>query len=305
MLGLIEKKRLVLGEMLGYCCSGRALSAFFARHRRRFCARSDNLPHFWPAIAVEQPDDGVVPPAFSGTPAPFRTELAALLLAEETVPGLLEVIVGLAVPTVPGVDAASVSLVVHHGKQLQATGAGPPAVRAADQVQYEHGGGPCLQAIRTGQEVAVSLPAPQWAAFSAAAGALGFASVRSLPLRVRDKTLGALNLYSLSGHSPDGYALTAARALAGQAAVVLVNASTLMSARLANRHLLDALESRDVIGQAKGILMARHGMSADQAFDDLRQASQRNGRKLRDVAADVVDAVAPRSQPLLAPGDAA
>ena len=72
---------------------------------------------------------------------------------------------------------------------------------------------------------------------------------------------------------------------------MLANASSLMSAELANRHLLDALASRDVIGQAKGILMARHGMTADQAFDDLRRASQRHGRKLGDVAADVVEVV--------------
>jgi AmiR/NasT family two-component response regulator len=78
-----------------------------------------------------------------------------------------------------------------------------------------------------------------------------------------------------------------------------------MSARLANRHLLEALESRDVIGQAKGIMMARHGISADQAFDELRGASQRNGRKLRDVAAEVVDGLAPGPRQVLAPGDAA
>jgi len=79
--------------------------------------------------------------------------------------------------------------------------------------------------------------------------------------------------------------------LAGQAAVVLANASTLMSAELSNRHLRDALESRDVIGQAKGILMARYGVSADRAFEDLRRASQGNGRKLRDVAEEVVGSI--------------
>jgi GAF domain-containing protein len=232
-------------------------------------------------------------------------DLAGLLLAEQTLPGLLEVIVRLAVSNVPGTGAATVSLVVHDGKRLEATGASSAAVRAADQTQYEHGAGPCVEAIRTGKEVAAPLPAPQWAAFSAAAGALGFSSVWSLPLRVRDKTLGVLNLYSISGHNPNGYASMVARALAGQAAVVLINASSLMSARLANRHLLEALESRDVIGQAKGIMMARHGISADQAFDELRGASQRNGRKLRDVAAEVVDGLAPGPRQVLAPGDAA
>jgi GAF domain-containing protein len=237
--------------------------------------------------------------------AAFRADLALLVLSEQTLPGLLDVIVELAVTTVPGVDAASISLVIHDGKRLETTSASSVAVRVADEAQYRHRGGPCVEAIRTGTEVAVSLPVPRWAAFSAAAGGLGFSSVWSFPLRPRDKTLGALNLYSTTGHGGDHQALLAARALAGQAAVVLANASTLMSAELANRHLRDALESRDVIGQAKGILMARHGVSADQAFDDLRRASQRHGRKLGDVAADVVRSLTPGPDQVAAPGDAA
>jgi GAF domain-containing protein len=222
----------------------------------------------------------------------FRAELAGLVLSEETVAGLLDVIVNLAVSAVPEVDAASVSLVVHDGKQLETTGASSAAVRDADEAQYRGGGGPCVQAIRTGTEIAVVLPVRRWAAFSSAAGVLGFSSVRSLPLSVQDKTFGALNLYSSSRRWADGHSLLAARALAGQAAVLLANASTLMSAELANRHLRDALESRDVIGQAKGILMARHGISAEQAFDDLRRESRRNGAKLGDIAAAVVQALA-------------
>jgi GAF domain-containing protein len=239
------------------------------------------------------------------TSAAFRADLALLVLSEQTVPGLLDVIVNLAVTSLPRVDAASVSLVVHDGKQLETTSATSPAVRAADEAQYRYAGGPCVEAIRTGTEVAVSLPVPQWAGFSSAAGGLGFSSVWSFPLCLRDKTLGALNLYSTAGHRSDRQAWLAARALAGQAAVVLANASTLMSAELANRHLRDALESRDVIGQAKGILMARHGVSAEQAFDDLRRASQRSGRRLSDVAAEVVGSLPPGPRPAMAQGDAA
>jgi GAF domain-containing protein len=247
---------------------------------------------------VGPPDNGI-------SPARFKAGLAEILLSEETVPGLLEVVVRLAEATVTGVDVASVTLVGHDGKRLKATGAGSAAVRAVDEVQFERGAGPSVQAVRTGREVGVPLPAPRWAAFSAAASALGFGSVRALPLRVRGRSLGTLNLYSLPGHSLGGPALTAARALAGQAAVVLAHASSLLSAQMANRHLLDALESRDVIGQAKGILMARYGVTADQAFDDLRRTSQHNGRKLRDVAADVVEALGPPSKPVETPGDAA
>jgi GAF domain-containing protein len=223
--------------------------------------------------------------------AASRADLALLVLSEQTVPGLLDVVVDMAVTAVTGVDAASVSLVVHDSGRLETRNASSVAVRAADEAQYRYSGGPCVEAIRTGTEVAVPLPVPRWAAFSAVAGRLGFCSVWSLPLRLGDKTLGALNLYSTAARAGHPRSRPAARALAGQAAVVLANASTLMSARLANRHLLQALDDRDVVGQAKGILMVRHGVSADRAFDVLRRASQRDGRRLGDVAAEVVGSV--------------
>jgi GAF domain-containing protein len=234
-------------------------------------------------------------PASAATAAALRANLALLGALETYGAGLLDVIVNLAVATVPGVDAASVSLVAHDGKRLGTTSATSAGVRVADEAQYRPAGGPSVEAIRTGAEVAVSLPAPRWAAFSAIAADLGFCSVWAFPLSLRHRTLGALNLYSRTEHNNDdearSAARSAARALAGQAAVVLANASTLMSAELSNRHLRDALESRDVIGQAKGILMARYGVSADRAFEDLRRASQGNGRKLRDVAEEVVGSI--------------
>jgi GAF domain-containing protein len=229
--------------------------------------------------------------ASAATAAALRANLALLGALETYGAGLLDVIVNLAVATVPGVDAASVSLVAHDGKRLGTTSATSAGVRVADEAQYRPAGGPSVEAIRTGAEVAVSLPAPRWAAFSAIAADLGFCSVWAFPLSLRHRTLGALNLYSRTEHNNDDEARSAARALAGQAAVVLANASTLMSAELSNRHLRDALESRDVIGQAKGILMARYGVSADRAFEDLRRASQGNGRKLRDVAEEVVGSI--------------
>ncbi len=74
------------------------------------------------------------------TVAAFRADLALMVLSEQTVPGLLDVIVNLAVTTVPRVDAASVSLVVHDGERLETTSATTLAVRAADEAQYRCGG---------------------------------------------------------------------------------------------------------------------------------------------------------------------
>ncbi len=145
-----------------------------------------------------------------------------------------------------------------------------------------------MEATRTGQEITVAIPSPVWPDFSKRASQAGVQSVWSLPLNLRDRTTGALNLYSTTRRSWHDPAAGAARGLARQAAVVLANATTLMTAQLTNQHLQQAVESRDLIGQAKGILMARQSISADEAFDILRRASQRANRKLRDIAADLV-----------------
>ena len=171
---------------------------------------------------------------------------------------------------------------------METTSSSSEAIRHIDEVQYRDSAGPCVEAIRTGQEVRLILPTDRWPDFGDQATQAGMRSVWSLPLTVRDRTTGALNLYS---DQPDGWQPAVggpARALARQAAVVLANAATLMSAQLANEHLQDALESRDVIGQAKGILMAREALNPDEAFDVLRRASQRTNRKPRDVAAELI-----------------
>ncbi len=223
-----------------------------------------------------------------GTDFEFLPELAGLLLSEETVSGMLDLIVNLAVSGVEGVAGASVSMVVRNGDQVETSNASSEMIRIVDEAQYQDSAGPCVEAIRTGQEVTVAIPFPAWAAFSEGAAQAGVRTVWSLPLRVRQRTTGALNLYATLAESWEDPAAAAARGLAQQASVVLANAAALMSSQLTNQHLQEALQSRDLIGQAKGILMARQAIGADDAFDILRRASQRSGRKLRDVAAELI-----------------
>ncbi|MGA3220675.1 MAG: GAF and ANTAR domain-containing protein [Acidimicrobiales bacterium] len=218
----------------------------------------------------------------------FLSELAGVLLAEQNLSDLLGIIVNLAASAIDEVDGASVSMVVHDRRRFETTNASSLVIRDIDEAQYERAEGPCVEAIRTGREVSISLPTPRWPQFSERAVRAGMRSVWSLPLTVKEQTTGALNLYS-SHHEPwAGTAAPAARGLAGQAAVVLANAASLANAETTNNHLQEALESRDMIGQAKGILMARQKVSANEAFDILRRASQTSGRKLRDIAAEVV-----------------
>jgi GAF domain-containing protein len=220
-------------------------------------------------------------------PTGFQPDLARLLLFEETISGLLDIVVNLSVSAVPGVQGASISLVLSEGDQLQTSHASSQVIREVDEGQYQDDNGPCVSAIRTGREVTVTVPAEEWPTFNERAVEANVTSVLSLPLRVHDRTTGALNLYSIGGSSPSEAATAVARDLAAQAAVVLANATALASAELIRQHLEEALKSRDIIGQAKGILMAREGISADEAFDTLRRASQRTNRKLRDIAAEV------------------
>ena len=221
----------------------------------------------------------------------FLAELAGVLLSEETVSGLMDLIVDLAASSIDGVEGASVSVLVSSGPRFETTNASSSLVRDIDEAQYQDIAGPCVQAILSGEEVTTSLPTDRWPRFSEKAFGAGMKSVWSLPLKTGDRATGALNLYSAGDQSWETAAAPAARSLARQGAIVLANAASLASAELANQHLQQALENRDVIGQAKGILMVREGISPDDAFNVLRRTSQHSGRKLRDVAADVVSSL--------------
>jgi hypothetical protein len=99
---------------------------------------------------------------------------------------------------------------------------------------------------------------------------------------VAGDTLGALNLHSKAANAFGEASRTVGLVFAAHAAVAL-------SSAIHDEQMEDALQSRDVIGQAKGILMAREGVDAQEAFDMLRRASQRLNVKLRDVASGVID----------------
>lgn len=110
----------------------------------------------------------------------------------------------------------------------------------------------------------------------------------SLPLTFAERTTGAPNLYSAVGQPWGTSTIPAARRLGGQAVVVLANAVRLASSELPNYRLPHTRESRDVIGKAKGMPTARQAITADEALDILRRVSQHSGRRIREIAADVV-----------------
>jgi len=117
----------------------------------------------------------------------------------------------------------------------------------------------------------------------------GIGSPLSLPLLAGGQALGALNFYAEAENAFGEDDQQQGQAFATQAAIVLANAQTYWDARALNEQLSEAMRSRATIEQAKGILMGQSQVNADSAFDLLRKASQRENRKLRDVARELVE----------------
>ena len=163
-----------------------------------------------------------------------------------------------------------------------------------DAAQYETGVGPCLDAFRYQQVFRIDDMEKdmQWPPFSEAAGALGIQSSLSLPLSARHEGVGALNVYSWSRAAFSEDDVEVGLQFATHAAIVLANAQAYWDARQLGEDMAEALKSRATIEQAKGILMAAQRCSADEAFQLLVRASQRENRKLREVAGEIVSRTA-------------
>lgn len=214
--------------------------------------------------------------------------LSQLLLAEETLETTHGRVASLACRTLPPCDLASVTM-INDGRPSTPVQTEPLAADL-DSVQYRSRRGPCLEAYQVGKIVREKLSekADRWPEFSTEARKAGVQSVLAVPLVANGHPLGALNLYSKSPAGYDEAAEDTALLFSQQAAVACANAEVYWRTYTLTEHLREALESRDVIGQAKGILMARRSCTAEAAFEMLRQASQHRNIKLRDIADQVV-----------------
>ncbi len=213
--------------------------------------------------------------------------LARILFSGQSVELTLEAVAKLAQETIEGCDSASVTVV--EGGRATTTVSTSELAWDIDQHQYRSGQGPCLDAVRMQAVVRVDSFADErrWPELTPAAIEHGARSSLSLPLVVLDEAVGALNLYSrVEAGFANGEGV--GQVFATQAAITMANATALHRATELAGNLSVALEHRDVIGQAKGILMAQSDLSAEEAFDVLRRASQRSNRKLYDLALDVV-----------------
>lgn len=214
--------------------------------------------------------------------------LSRLLLSEETLEATHGRVAGLACRTLPPCDLASLTMITD-GRPSTPVQTDPLAADL-DSVQYRSRRGPCLEAYQAGKIVRekISDQSSRWPEFSDVAHKAGVKSVLAVPLVANDQPLGALNLYSKSSSGYDETAEETALLFSQQAAVACANAEVYWRTFSLTEHLREALESRDVIGQAKGILMARRHCTAEAAFEMLRKASQHRNIKLREIADQVV-----------------
>ncbi len=218
------------------------------------------------------------------------TELTHALLDSTTVVGVLDRIVTATRLVIPGADLVSVTL-RGPGGQYYTPAETDPVADELDQLQYEHEEGPCVDAARIpGPALAVAddLSSQQlWPKFGPAAAERGYLSIIAtalLPDSRPPQLVGALNVYSRKRFGLTSTDRDVALLLATHASLALANVQASSTAALQAAHLRRAIESRDIIGQAKGILMNRRGVGSDEAFAILRRVSQDLNVKLADLA---------------------
>ncbi|GIE99253.1 GAF and ANTAR domain-containing protein [Paractinoplanes rishiriensis] len=206
------------------------------------------------------------------------SELARSLQTEASLPDTLGGIVAAAVHTVPGAEHAGITE-VRERRKLVTHAATAEVVRDVDRAQYETGQGPCVESVYAEKTLRLDdmVDEPRWPAFCRLALGLGVRSMLSFQLYVVGDNLGALNLYASNPDAFTDESEYVGLLFASHAAIAMVGAQR-------EQDLDRALAMRDVIGQAKGVLMERYGINAEQAFSLLAQASQRTNTKLTELA---------------------
>jgi GAF domain-containing protein len=223
------------------------------------------------------------------TPQQAFDELAAMAAGEQPLNEVLKRTVELAKQVVQRPVEASVTLLERdHASTPASTGA---VALDLDEAQYGLGYGPCLAAAEAGQRVTIRdiHSETRWPEFTRQAADKGVRSTLSVPLPVQRHVIGALNFYSFGGAPFDEELMSVADNFGSYAAVAIANTTLYMSATQLATQLQEAMTSRAVIEQAKGMLMAQRKCDADEAFRLLVALSQQTHRKLRLVAEVLVE----------------
>lgn len=215
------------------------------------------------------------------TVAQIARELAAAPTLDET----LQRIVDLGVDYIDGCEGASISFI--RGRAVSTPVWSDRTALAADQAQYRHNQGPCLEALSARETIVIDDIAEEqrWPEWREAVLELDLRSSISFRLFLAsggEETFGSLNMFSPRAHAFDARAQALGQVFASHAAVAL-------KAAITEAGLEQAVRSRDLIGLAKGILMERHDVDADEAFQMLRRISNDRNIRMRILAEQVTE----------------
>jgi GAF domain-containing protein len=216
--------------------------------------------------------------------------LHGMLLSEEDATTAVHQLARAAHQMIPGAAGAGVSLLDEHGTRVSSAST-DKVVETADALQYELGMGPCLSAWATQmpQRIADTTTETRWAAWESAAAEAGIRSVLSTPLVYRSHALGALKVYATA---PAAFGEAEERLLglfADAAATLLGAAQTTDAPVRLSASLKAALATRETVGLAAGVLMAREHLDPESARSLLLEQAHAQGRRVAEVAAEILD----------------
>ncbi|MBY6707859.1 GAF and ANTAR domain-containing protein [Rhodococcus sp. BP-241] len=206
-----------------------------------------------------------------------------------TIDEVLDHVLAVSVDLIDAADHASVRLAAEVSGPAEPSRTSSDIAAALDRVQRRPGDGPTVDLLHRSSEADVDLadvvagPVHRWPGLAEVADAVGVRALAAVPLAMHERTLGVLTLYSSSTAAFDEDSLTVATAIAAHAAIAVQSLQKEAQFR-------SGLASRDIIGQAKGMLMERFEVDSVQAFEMLSKLSQNNNRPLHKLAADIVEA---------------
>ena len=177
--------------------------------------------------------------------------------------------------------------------------------RVLELMQLQNAEGPCLDSVRQGTAVTsenLSQDRDRWPLFVPAALEAGYRSVHAMPLRLRNETIGSLNLFRSSPPALTAEEQRVAQALADVATIGILQERAIRRSEVVNEQLQSALNNRVTIEQAKGVLAQYGGLSPAEAFERLRRFARSRNLKISDVARRIVEKEFDLAE-VLAPGD--
>jgi GAF domain-containing protein len=181
-------------------------------------------------------------------------------------------------------------LLADSGGRLEVVGASDESSDLLEVLQVGGGEGPCIECYRRGEPVSVPDIGTlhEWESFRVAAQEQGYRSVHAFPMRLRQITIGSLNLFQEHTGQLDASDAETAQALADMATIGILQARTLEQASELSSQLQHALNSRVVIEQAKGFVAYRRGVSLPEAFELIRATARASRQPLSELAQQII-----------------